>query len=454
MKTEAARQYRMDMCEGPLFGKIVLFTIPLLITNVLQLMFNAADLVIVGRFAGEEALAAVGATSQLTWLILAVFFGLSSGVNVVVARGTGAKDRGAVVRGVHTASAVALYGGILMSIIGILVSRSMLRWMNTPPDILDKAALYMQIYCAGIPFVVFFNFGSAILRAVGDTKRPLYFMFAAGGVNVLLNLLFVVVFGMDAAGVAAATVISNALAAFLAVRALAGSRDAIRVRWRKVRIHGSSLREILHIGLPGGVQGACYSFSNVTIQSAINTFGRQAIAGDTAAASIEAIVAEATSVFFQTAISFTGQNLGAGRYDRVKKGFFYCLVCTCAAAFLTGGLFLLFAHRALGVYNSDPAVIAWGLLRLNLLLPTKFLCGIMDVISGTLRGLGHSIKPMIVILCGVCGFRVLWVWCVFPLHRTLTNLYFSYPVSWVLVILVNGALLYAVLSRTMRRKTV
>ncbi|MBQ7207183.1 MAG: MATE family efflux transporter [Lentisphaeria bacterium] len=453
MKTDAGGKYRMDMCEGPLFGKIVVFTVPLMITNVLQLLFNAADLVIVGRFAGEKALASVGATSQLVWLILAVFFGLSSGVNVVIARGTGAKDRGAVVRGVHTAAAVALYGGIVMGVAGILVSPGVLRWMNTPEEILGKAALYMRIYCAGLPFVVFFNFGAAILRAVGDTKRPLYFMFAAGGVNVLLNLLFVAAFGMDVAGVAAATVISNALAAFLVLWTLNRSRDAIRLRWGKIRIHGTSLREIFHIGLPGGIQGACYSFSNVTIQSAINTFGRQAIAGDTAAASIEAIVAEATSVFFQTAISFTGQNLGAKKYDRVKRGFLYCAVCSCASAFLTGGLFLLFARRALGVYNSDPAVIAWGLLRLNLLLPTKFLCGIMDVISGTLRGLGHSIKPMIVILCGVCGLRVLWVCWVFPLHRTLTNLYLSYPVSWALVILINGTMLHVILSRIMRRGT-
>ena len=441
------KQDRMDMCHGPLFGKIVLFTVPLMLTYILQLMFHAADLIVVGRFAPGQALAAVGATNGLTTLVLNVFFGLATGINVVVARNTGAGNRAGVSHAVHTAAAVALYGGIAMGIVGILISKPMLRLMETPQDIIDKSALYMRIYCSGIPFIVFFNFGSAILRAVGDTKRPLFFMLLAGIVNVLLNLFFVLVFKMDVAGVASATMIANALASFLVLRTLTGSRDAVRLVWKKVRIHMQSFKEILHLGLPGGVQGACFSISNLAIQSSVNSFGWQAIAGNTAGMSIEGIVYVASSAFFHTSISFTGQNFGAKKFKRIERSFFYCLICTCVAALSTGGTFLFFGRELLGIYNSDPEVIRWGLLRMKILLSTYFLCGVMDVISGTLRGLGHSIKPMITILVGVCGFRIFWVYVIFPLHRSMESLMFSYPISWSLVSLVNGALLYYLLSK-------
>ena len=446
------RNRRMDMCNGPLFSKIVFFTIPLMMTFILQLLFHAADLIVVGRCATGEALAAVGATNGLTTLVLNVFFGLSTGINVVVARSTGAGDRQGVSRGVHTAAAIALRGGIAMAVIGILISRPVLQWMETPPLILDKAVLYMRLFCAGIPFVVFFHFGSAILRAVGETKRPLFFMLAAGIVNVLLNLFFVLVCKMDVGGVAVATMIANALAAFLVFVTLRRSRDAVHLSRKKIRVDRPTLGEIFRLGLPGGVQGACFSVSNILIQSSVNSFGWQAVAGNTAGMSLEGIVYVASSAFFHTAISFTGQNLGAKKFPRIKRGFFYCLICTCFAALSTGGAFLFFGRELLGIYNSDPEVVNWGMLRLKIILPTYFLCGVMDVISGTLRGLGHSIKPMIVILVGVCGFRIFWVCVIFPLHRSMTSLVCSYPISWALVSIVNGLLLYYLLSKLLSRR--
>ena len=273
-----AGKNQIDMCHGPLFSKIVFFTIPLFLTNLLQLLFHAADLIVVGQFAPGQALAAVGATNGLTVLVLNIFFGLATGINVLVARYTGAKDDARVSRNVHTASAVALYWGAAMAIVGILISKPVLRLMDTPEDILDDAALYMWIYCAGMPFVIFFNFGSAILRAVGDTKRPMIFMLIAGIVNVLLNLFFVIVFKMDVAGVALATKISNIVSAYLVFRVLQRSDGPLRVIWKKVKIHSDSLKEMLKIGLPSAVQGACFSISNMTIQASVNSFGWQAIA--------------------------------------------------------------------------------------------------------------------------------------------------------------------------------
>jgi putative MATE family efflux protein len=441
------KQQRMDMCNGPLFSKIVFFTIPLMMTFVLQLLFHAADLIVVGRFATGEALAAVGATNGLTTLVLNVFFGLSTGINVVVSRNTGAKNHLGVARAVHTAAAIALRGGFVMAVIGILISRPALQWMETPPQVLDKAVLYMRIFCAGIPFIVFFHFGSAILRAVGDTKRPLIFMLAAGIVNVLLNLFFVLVCRMDVGGVAIATMIANALSAFLVLVTLRRSRDAIHFSRKMIRIDRPSLGQIFHLGLPGGIQGACFSISNIVIQSSVNSFGWQAVAGNTAAMSLEGLIYVASSAFFHTAISFTGQNLGAKKYDRIKTGFRYCLVCATVAALVTGYIFLFFGRELLGIYNTDPEVIRWGLLRMKILFTTWFLCGVMDVISGTLRGLGHSIKPMFVILIGVCGSRIFWVFFVFPRFRSMESLLISYPLSWLGVSIVNGLLLYYLLSK-------
>ncbi|MBO4648889.1 MAG: MATE family efflux transporter [Lentisphaeria bacterium] len=435
-------KYTIDMTHGPLFGKIIRFVLPLIATYLLQLLFNAADLIVIGHFASHEAMAAVGATTGFNVLLLNIFFGLSVGVNVLTARYKGARNRKNISRTVHTSTAVALYGGIIMGVIGILVSRPVLELMATPPAILPKASLYMWIYCAGVPFVVLYNFGSAVLRALGDTRRPLIFMVIAGILNVLLNLFFVRVFHWDVAGVATATLISNALSAVLVLGVLTRARDASRLFWNQLKLHGPIFLDMLKIGLPAGIQGSFFSISNLIIQSSINSFGAAAIAGNTAALSLESMVHVCTQAFYYTTISFVGQNHGAQKYKRIARSILLCLAVSTLMGVLAGWTVRLFGKPLLKIYTPSAEVIEWGLIRLNLMMLIYFLCNIMDVISGALRGLGHSIKPTVTTLLGVCVFRVAWVFWIFPLKPTLLNLLISYPVSWGLVIVVNGIILY------------
>lgn len=443
-------KYQIDMCHGPLFSKLILFSVPLMFSYILQMMFNTADLIVIGRFASSEALAAVGATSGLTTLVLNIFFGLSVSVNVLTARGIGAKDRKNVADTMHTAAAVALYGGLAIAVIGILISKPMLRLMSTPENILDKSTLYMRIYCAASPFIICYNFGSAILRARGDTRRPLYYMVIAGIINVLLNLFFVLVFKMDAGGVALATLIANAVSAFLIVLSLTGAGSSNRLIWKKVRIHGAIFKEMLKIGLPAGIQGAFFSISNITIQSSINSFGAMAIAGNTAAQSLEGFVEVGSIAYYHTPISFVGQNHGARKYKRILRSIFLCILCACVLSLVFGVGCYLLGTPLLKIYNSNPEVIQWGLLRMKILFPTYFLCALMDVISGSLRGLGHSVKPTVITLLGVCGFRIFWVFFIFPLNPVMESLMISYPASWALVSLVNGGILFAVCRKMFR----
>lgn len=441
---------QIDMTRGPLFSKAIFFTIPLMLTNMMQLMFHAADLIVIGQFAPGEALAAVGATSGLTVLVLNVFFGLGTGINVLVARYIGAKDPSRVSQSVHTAAAIAFYWGIAMAIIGIIISRPMLKLMATPENILDKASIYMWIYCAGMPFVIFYNFGSAILRAVGDTKRPMIFMLISGIINVVLNLFFVLVFKWDVAGVALATKIANAISAYLVYKVLINTDDSIRLIIKKVKIHKDSLFEMLKIGLPAAIQGASFSISNITIQSSVNSFGWQAVAGNTASVSLEGLIYVFCGAWFYTAISFTGQNHGAKQYPRIVKSVFYCVMCATVFGIIAGLSFLSFGKQLLGIYNPAPEIIQWGMIRLKIMAPTYFLCGVMEAISGSLRGLGHSVKPMIVTILGVCAFRVFWVFCIFPFDRTITNLVISYPISWIMVSVINGFILYLICKKMFR----
>ena len=443
-------KYQIDMCNGPLLGKIIRFSLPLMAANVMQLLFHAVGLVVLGRFTHGEAIAAVGATSGLTVLILNIFLGLATGVNVLAARYIGAKDFARVSQTVHTAMAVSLYGGAVMGLVSLLIAKPMLLLMATPENIIDKSSLYMWIYSIGVPAVILYNFGSAILRAEGDTRRPLIFMVTAGVVNIMLNLFFVVLCKMDVAGVALAAMIGSYVSAFLVMKALCNSSGSSKVVWSKIRFHWGVLKEMLKIGLPAGMQGAMFSISNITIQSAVNSFGWQAIAGNTAALSLEGIVYVACSSYYYTAISFVGQNHGAGKIDRIVKSVFYCALCTfVAGAFLGWGCFL-FGNTLLGFYNSNPDVIQWGMIRLRIMFTVYFLCGWMDVVSGSLRGLGHSVKPMLVIMMGVCGLRVVWVFWVLPLRRSMETLFVSYPVSWILVILINGAMLFYICRKMLR----
>lgn len=429
--------YEIDMCNGPLLGKILLFSVPLMLSGVLQLLFNAADIIVVGRFTGSSALAAVGSTSSLINLLINVFVGLSVGVNVLVARYYGAKEEENISETVHTAIATSILCGLFLVVFGICAARPLLMLMGTPEDVLDQAVLYMRIYFVGMPVVMVYNFGAAILRAVGDTRRPLYFLFAAGIVNVILNLFFVLGLGMGVDGVGWATVISEHVSAFLILKSLAQNQGAMKLHLKKLRITPKKLARIVRIGLPAGMQGAIFSVSNVLIQSSVNSFGSIAMAGNTASANIEGFVYTAMNAVYQTNLSFTSQNLGGKRYSRLNRILFICLGVVTVVGLVLGLSAVAGGNTLLGIYSSDPEVLRYGMLRLEIICSTYFLCGLMDCTVGSLRGMGYSVIPMFVSLTGACGLRILWIFTVFAAYRSLDVLYLSYPVSWLVTALAH-----------------
>lgn len=432
-----ANKYEMDMCKGPLLSKILIFTLPLMASGVLQLLFNAADMVVAGRFAGSTALAAIGATSSLINLLVNVFLGLSVGANVTIAHFYGARRDEEVSDTVHTTIALAIICGIFLMILGFFVSGPMLTLMGTPDEILPHSTVYMQIYFIGVPAMLLYNFGAAILRAVGDTRRPLYYLLLAGVINVILNMFFVIVFGMGVKGVALATIMSQVVSATLVLRAIMKSDSAIAFTLKGIKLHKYIVLRIVRIGLPAGFQGAVFSISNVLIQSSVNSFGAIAVAGNTACMSIEGFVYTAMNSFHQTAISFTGQNMGAHLHDRVRKILRLSLMCVTVTGLVLGGLSCLFGQTLLGIYTDDPAVIAYGYRRMVIIMTTYFLCGLMDVVVGSLRGMGYSIMPMIVSLLGACAFRIVWIFTIFRLVYTPECLYVSYPISWTLTFITH-----------------
>lgn len=429
----ASKTYEMDMCSGPLPGKILRFAIPLMLSSILQLLFNAADVIVVGQFSGSTSLAAVGSTGALTNLLTNIFLGLSIGANVLVARYYGARQEKDIRETIQTAMLIAVTGGVILIVVGLLVTYPLLELMGTPEDVIDKSATYMRIIFIGCPFMLVYNFGSAILRAVGDTKRPLYYLTVAGILNIILNLFFVIVCKLDVAGVALATIISQCLSMGLVVLCLMKEEGALKFHPKEMRFHKDKLLGIIRIGLPAGLQGAVFSISNVLIQSTVNSFGSTVMAGNTAASNIEGFVYVAMNSMYQSSISFTGQNMGAQKYRRVNK-----ILLTCQGYVvlfgLTLGLAALFlGDILLGFYTNDPAVVEYGLLRMSIICPTYFTCGIMDTLVGSLRGMGCSVIPMTVSLIGVCGLRIVWIFTIFRfLSPTLTTLYISYPVTWVL----------------------
>ncbi len=437
MEKVASKKYEIDMCNGPLLGKILIFYIPLMLSGILQLLFNAADIVVVGRFAGNEALAAVGSTSSLTNLIVNLFIGLSVGANVLVARYYGANQKDELKEMVQTTVATALVSGILLIFAGFFISRPALAWMGTPEDVIKHSVLYMRIYFVGMPFMMVYNFGSAVLRAVGDTKRPLYYLLIAGVVNVVLNLIFVIAFSMGVAGVAAATVASQAISAVLVVRCLIQSDSVYRLEMKGIRIAPDKLIKMVQIGIPAGMQGALFSISNVLIQSSVNSFGSVAMAGNTAASNIEGFVYTAMNALHQATISFCGQNYGAMKYKRIGKVLLICEGMVIIVGAVMGNAAYLLAGVLLQIYSPDQEVIQYGILRMNFICVTYFLCGMMDVIVGALRGMGYAIMPMLVSLTGACLFRVVWIYTIFQSYRTLECLYISYPISWALTFLVH-----------------
>ena len=445
------RRYDMDMSSGPLFPKIVRFSVPLLLSLVLQLAFDAADMAVIGNFASHESLAAIGATNHITTFLLALVLGVAGGANVVAAQRYGAGDRRGMSRTVHTAVALALFSGAVMTAVGVSAARSLLELTRTPPDILARACLYLRLRFLGIPFLLLYSFGSVLMRAVGDTRRPLYYLAAAGAVNLALNLLLVVVFRMDVAGVALATAVSKSLSAYLVLRALGRDRGPGRLILSRVRFYGSELGSILRIGIPSGLQSSCFALSNVIIQAAINSFGAAAIAGNTASVMLEAMLHTTTAAMYQATLSFTGQNFGARRYDRVVRSILICLGCSLAVSIVLGWGACPVGARLLGIFNDHPEVVALGMIRLRIMFSTHFLAGAMDIVSGGLRGMGRSIAPAIVTLLGACAFRIFWLATVFQEHRSLAVLYSSYPVSWLIVLGVNGAVLYLLCRRLPRR---
>lgn len=450
MQKAKGRNYEIDMCNGPIFSKIVLFAIPLMISGVLQLLFNAADIVVVGRFAGSESLAAVGSTSALVNLIVNMFMGLSVGANVLVAQFYGARKARELEETVHTAMLVAVIGGFILIAIGQLLAPPLLRIMGTPEDVLPLSVLYIRIFFLGMPVNLVYNFGSAILRAVGDTRRPLYYLFLAGVINVVLNLIFVIVFHMGVAGVALATIISQAVSAALVVRCLVNDDAAYRLNIRNLRIVPNKLSLIIRIGLPAGVQGSVFSVSNMLIQSSVNSFGSVVMAGNTAAQNIEGFIYTAMNSLYQAALSFTSQNFGARKFKRITKVQVYCVGLVAALGLILGTGLIVFAEKLVGIYSSDPEVIHYGVKRLSIISITYFICGMMDVMVGGLRGLGASVFPMIVSILGACGVRVLWVLTVFASHRSLEVLYSSYPVSWFITLTAH-VVTYILVRRHMKK---
>ena len=424
--------YEINMCEGPILGKVLIFSIPLMLSGILQLLFNAADVIVVGRFAGSQSLAAVGSTSALINLLINVFMGFSVGVNVLVARYYGGRKERDVSETVHTAVTLSLVCGLILVAVGLALTRPLLELMGTPDDVIDKAVLYMQIYFIGMPANMLYNFGSAILRAVGDTKRPLYYLSAAGVVNVILNLISVIIFHMDVAGVALATIISQIISALCVLRCLMCHESCLKIRLGELKIHKEKLMGIVKVGLPAGMQGAIFSISNVLIQSSVNSFGSIAMAGNTAAQNIEGFIYNAMVAVYQANLSFTSQNYGAGKFSRINRIMFICIGVVSVVGFSIGVLAYGAGTSLLSIYSSDPEVIAYGMTRLQIIGLTYFTCGIMDTMVGSIRGIGYSVLPMLVSLTGACLFRIIWIFTIFQWSHTLLTLYLSYPASWVL----------------------
>ena len=433
------KTYEMNMCEGAVLPKMLRFTVPLMLSSILQLLFNAADVVVVGKFAGDDALAAVGCTGSLINLLTNLFMGLSVGANVMAARHYGAKQEDELKKSVHTSMVLSLLGGMILTVVGVLFTEGILGLMKTPDEVLPLAAMYLRIYfCGMIPNMVY-NFGSAILRAVGDTRRPMYFLTLAGVVNVILNLIFVIVFSMGVSGVAIATVISQTISAVLVVVCMMKEKGAIKLILKELKVDKKELIAVLRIGIPAGMQGCIFSLSNVVIQKSINGFGKITVSGNSAAMNLEGFVYVSMNAFHQATLSFMSQNYGAGRYDRLKKILVSGLLCVTAVGLTLGNIEFFLGRSLLGIYSSSESVIDAGVVRLSIICTSYFLCGLMDVMVGALRGIGYSFVPMIVSLCGVCGIRLVWLFTVFeiPEYHLVQTVYVSYPISWFVTFAIH-----------------
>ena len=432
------------MCNGTIMDKLISFSLPLMLSGILQLLFNAVDIVVVGRFTGSQALAAVGSTTALINLFINLFIGVSLGANVLAARYYAAGKQKEMSETVHTAMLFALISGCVMVLAGLFFSRGALELMDTPDDVISQAALYMKIYFMGMPFFMLYNYGAAILRAVGDTKRPLLFLVISGAANAALNLLLVIVFSMGVAGVAVATVISQCISCVMVLSCLIRTESSYQLSLKKLRIRPAYLLQIFQVGIPAGIQSTVITFSNVLLQSSVNSFGSTAMAGYTAANNIFGFLYTSINSVSQACMSFTSQNYGAGKKKRMDLVLRDCLILTVVIGLLMGGGAYLFGPELLHIYTSDEAVIACGMEILLYTTVTYFLCGIMDLIPGALRGMGRSAVPMLLSVIGTVGTRIIWIYLIFPAHRSLAVLFISYPVSWLATIIMQAACFFFV----------
>lgn len=443
----------VDMVNGSIFKNVVMFVVPLILGNILQLLYNAADIVVVSRWAGSEAMASVGATGSLTSLIVSVFIGLSVGASVVVSRCTGAGDHAAIHRSVHTSMLLAVVLGFIAMAVGLIFSKPLLVIMGTPEgSVLDGAVLYMQIYFIAVPATLIYNFGASILRAIGDTKRPLYILAFSGIVNVILNLVFVINFHMSVAGVAIATAVSNYISATAVVFILIRADDSYHLDVRSLRFYKKELSDVIKVGLPAGVQSSLFSVANTLIQSAVNSFGNAAIAGAAAAANVEGFVYTAMNAFYQATITAVSQNYGAKQEKRIYRSYKVPLVCVSVVGIALGVLTTVFARPLLGIYITDSKeAIDFGVIRIVYAGLPYFLCGIMEVQAGLLRGLGYSTGAMINSLIGACGFRIFWIMFILPLSRSAELLFLCWPVSWIVVMILHTVYYMIIRKKAIKR---
>ena len=441
-------KYEMDTTSGSILPKMIRFAIPVLLSGILQLLFNAADLVVVGRFVGHEAVAAVGANTSLIFLLTNLFIGLSVGATAVAARYYSMKLSDDLSDTVHTSIALSFICGLIITVVGLLFARQVLVLMNTPEDILDGAQSYFTIIMYGMVGMMLYNFGSSILRSIGDSRRPLYFLVISGVVNVGLNLLLVLVFGLGVKGVAIATVVSQYLSAMMVVICLIREKNALHLDIRKIKLHKKKVIAIFQIGLPAGFQAALFSISNVIIQSSINSFDSSIIvAGNSISMNVEFFVFNAMESFYAATLTFASQNFAIGNLKRIDKSVIYGSICAAAVGILVSAIVLLNGRPLLGLFNTDPDVIEAGMKRLWIICTTYFTCGIMDVIVGGLRGIGRSFGSMLISLAGVCGLRLIWIATVFqmPQYHSIEVIYYSYPLSWVVTLLLQ--LMYYLITR-------
>ncbi len=437
-------KYEIDMCNGTIMDKLISFSIPLMLSGILQLMFNAVDIVVVGRFSGSQALAAVGSTTALINVFTNLFIGISLGANVIAARYYAAGREKEMSQTVHTAITLALVSGIIMAVIGVIFARGALEIMGTPDDVIAKSTLYMRIYFCGMPFFMLYNYGAAILRAVGDTKRPLLFLIISGIINAILNLFLVIVFHLDVAGVGIATVVSQLISCILTLRCLHHTESSYQLHFSKLCMKSLYLRQIFQVGIPAGIQSTVINISNAMLQSSVNSFGSIAMAGYTASNNIFGFLYISTNSFTQACMSFTSQNYGVKKFKRMDRVLIDCMILAVSVTLILGSATYIFGPELLHIYSNQEEVINCGMEIFTYTTFTYFLCGIMDLFPGALRGMGYSTVPMILSIIGTVGVRIIWIYGLFPTHRSLTFLFISYPASWIATIIMQVICFYFV----------